>query len=203
MTTEAQEREALRSLVAGLVPFDEREAADRDDVLAWIGSGADLYRRMPPDVPPKHLVTYFLPYDQPTDQVFLVDHRKAQRRLPPGGHVEPRERPWATVAREAYEELQTAARSHPLWPTELPLFVTVTQTIGPHVHTDATLWFPLALDPGQSITPDPGEFAGWGWYPRADVITWPTETTDPQLGRFLIKLGRLRTATAGGPVRVG
>lgn len=203
MTTVAQEREALRKLVAGLVPFDDREAADRDDVLAWISSGAELYRRIPPDVPPKHLVTYFLPYDEPTDRVFLVDHRKARRRLPPGGHVEPRERPWTTVAREAEEELRAVARPHPLWPTERPLFVTVTQTVGPQAHTDATLWFLLALDPGQPITPDPGEFAGWDWYPCADVIAWPTERTDPQLGRFLAKLGRLRSATAGRPAHVG
>jgi 8-oxo-dGTP diphosphatase len=193
VTTVGQEREALRSLVAELVPFDDREAADRDDVLAWIGSGAELYRRTPPDVPPKHLVTYFLPYDEPTDRVFLVDHRKARRRLPPGGHVEPRERPWATVVREAEEELRAVARPHPLWPTERPLFVSVTQTVGPQVHTDATLWFPLALDRGQPITPDPGEFAGWGWYPRTDVMAWPVQRTDPQLGRFLTKLRRLRT----------
>ncbi|MEV6927103.1 NUDIX domain-containing protein [Dactylosporangium sp. NPDC051485] len=203
MTIVLDDRAALRAMIAALVPFDDREAADRADVLAWIDAGADLYRRVPPDVPPKHLVTYFPPYHEPTDRVFLVDHRKARRRLPPGGHVEPREGPWTTVIREADEELQTVARPHPLCPAGQPLFLTVTQTVGPHVHSDVTLWFPLMLDAGEPITPDPGEFTGWGWYPRAEVIAWPAECTDPQLARFLTKLGRLRTTTATGVVDVG
>lgn len=84
-----------------------------------------------------------------------------------------------------------------------PLFVTVTQTVGPHVHTDVTLWFPMALDPEQPITPDPGEFTGWGWYPRAEALTWPAERTDPQLSRFLTKLGRARATTAAGAADAG
>lgn len=138
MTT-TPDRESLRRLVTGLVPLDEREAADRDDVLAWIDSGVELYRRVPPDVPPKHLVTYFLPYDERTDRVFLVDHRKARRLLPPGGHVEPGEDPWDTVVREAHEELGILARPHPLTAEQSPLFLTVTATVGPHRHLDATL----------------------------------------------------------------
>ncbi|MFG2042134.1 NUDIX domain-containing protein [Dactylosporangium sp. NPDC048998] len=203
MTTASGDRQALRDLVAGLIPVDEREAADRDDVLAWIDTGAELYRRVPPDVPGKHLVTYFLPYDEHTDRVFLVNHRKARRLLPPGGHVEPAERPWGTVMREADEELGAVARPHPLWPTERPLFVTVTQTVGHRSHTDATLWFPLLLASDQPITPDSGEFAGWGWYPRAEVIAWPAERTDPHLGRFLGKFGRLRNTAAEGAAHVG
>lgn len=137
--TAMDERRALRALVAALVPFDEREAADRDDVLGWIDGGADLYRRTPPDQPPKHLVTYFLPYDRTTDALFLVAHRKAKRWLPPGGHVEPDEPPWQTVLREADEELRIHARPHPLAAPRRPVFLTVTDTVGPHQHTDATL----------------------------------------------------------------
>lgn len=181
--------DAVRDLVAGLVPFDDHEAADRDDVLAWIDGGADLYRRVPPDVPPKHLVTYFPPYHEPTDRVFLVDHRKAGRLLPPG-HVEPGEHPWATVVREAGEELQAFAVAHPLWPDGRPLFVTVTCTVGAGVHTDVTLWFLLALNPATLVRPDRGEFTGWGWYPRTQVAAWPAGRADPELPRFLGKIGQ-------------
>jgi hypothetical protein len=87
VTTVRDERTALRNLIAGLVPFADREAADRDDVLAWIDAGTELYRRVPPDTPPKHLVTYFLPYDGATGLLFLVAHRKAGRWLPPGVHL--------------------------------------------------------------------------------------------------------------------
>ena len=203
MTIVLDDRAALRSMLAALVPFDDREAADRADVLAWIDTGADLYRQRAPDVPPQHLVTYFPPYHEPTDRVFLVDHRKAGRRLPPGGHVEPWEGPWATVVREADEELQTVARPHPVCPAEQPLFLTVTQTVGPHVHTDVTLWFALLLDPEEPITPDPGEFTGWGWYPCTEVVAWPAERTDPHLARFLTKLRRLRTIDAEAATHAG
>ena len=80
------ERRAVHDLVAGIQPYDEREAADRGDALGWIAGDADIYRRVAPADPPKHLVTYFLPYHAGTDAVFLVAHRKAGLWLPPGGH---------------------------------------------------------------------------------------------------------------------
>ena len=203
LETVSGDRRALHQLVTGVEPVDEREAADRADVLAWIAGGAELYRRVPPADPPKHLVTYFLPYHAGTDTVFLVEHRKAGLWLPPGGHVEPGEDPWDTVVREAQEELGVTASPHPLTPHRRPLFVTVTQTVGPHSHLDATLWWILDLDPAQRVVPDPGEFSDWGWHFRGDVTGWPTGRTDPELGRFLTKVADHRSATggSGGDVR--
>jgi hypothetical protein len=80
------ERRAVHDLVTGIQPYDEREAADRGDVLAWIAGAAEIYRRGAPADPPKPLVTYFLPYHTGTDAVFLVAHRKALW-LPPGVHL--------------------------------------------------------------------------------------------------------------------
>jgi 8-oxo-dGTP diphosphatase len=186
------ERRAVHDLVGGIQPYDEREAADRSDALDWIAGDADIYRRVAPADPPKHLVTYFLPYHAETDAVFLVAHRKAGRWLPPGGHVEPGEGPWTTVVREAEEELKVVARPHPLWPGKRPLFISVTQTVGQRSHTDVTLFYLLALDPRQPVTADPGEFSDWGWFPRTEVAAWPAGRTDPEFGRFLAKLDRQR-----------
>jgi len=61
--------------------------------LAWIDSGAPLWRTEAPATPDPHLVTYFLPFDAARDRLLLVDHRKAGLWLPPGGHVEPGEDP--------------------------------------------------------------------------------------------------------------
>jgi hypothetical protein len=56
------------------------------------------------------------------------------------------------------------------------------------------LFYLLDLDPGQPITADSGEFSDWRWFPRSVVAAWPVERTDPELGRFLAKLDRQRTA---------
>jgi 8-oxo-dGTP pyrophosphatase MutT (NUDIX family) len=193
-------RQHLTGLISDIVAFDDQEARHRADVLDWIAGGADLYRLDGPAVPPMHLVSYFLPYHFDTDQVFLVDHRKARRLLPPGGHLEEGETPWEAVQREAYEELAVAAR--PLAACgERPVFVTVTE-VGPHVHQDVSLWHVLALDPDQPVTPDPAEFAGSGWFDRTDVAGWPAGRSDPHMSRFLAKLAQLPGVTpACGPVR--
>ncbi|MER7006520.1 NUDIX domain-containing protein [Dactylosporangium sp. NPDC000555] len=202
--TIADERTALRNLVAGMAPFDEREANDRALVLAWIDRGGELYRRVPPDEPPQHLVTYFLPHDVGQDLLFLVAHRKAGRWLPPGGHVEPGETPWATVLREADEELAVIANPHPLIPAREPLFLTVTETVGPGQHTDCTLWFLIDLHPNDPMAPDPGEFSDAGWFPRTEVAGWPAERTDPQMARALAKLdAHIHAARAAGSGHAG
>jgi 8-oxo-dGTP pyrophosphatase MutT (NUDIX family) len=185
------QRGALHALVAAIEPVDEREAADRADVLAWIASGAELYRRVPPADPPKHLVTYFLPYHADTDMVFLVAHRKAGRWLPPGGHVEPGEPPWDTVVREAREELQVAARPHPLTPERRPVFLTAALTVGAHSHLDCTLWYLLDLAPDTPVIADADEFDGSAWFTRQTVTGWPAGQTDPHLHRFLTKVEQL------------
>jgi 8-oxo-dGTP diphosphatase len=193
--TVSGDRRALHELVSGIDPVDEREAADRADVLAWIAGGAELYRRVPPADPPKHLVTYFLPYHAGTDSVFLVEHRKSGLRLPPGGHVEPGEPPWDTVVREASEELRVVAQPHPLTPDRRPVFLTVTPTVGPNSHLDCTLWYLISLTPDTPIVADPAEFDGCAWYPRRAVADWPAGQTDPHLRRFLTKVQQLTAAT--------
>ena len=95
----------MARIVAAIEPFDEVERSHQADVLAWLDSTPDVYRRVKPATPPRHLVSYAVPADPRNGNVFLVDHRLAGLRLPPGGHVEPGEEPAATAQREAREEL--------------------------------------------------------------------------------------------------
>lgn len=95
----------LESVIAAITPFDAIEAAHQADALDWLDSTNDIYRRVKPATPPKHLVSYVLLADPGDGSVFLVDHRLSGLWLPAGGHVEPFEDPLTTARREAREEL--------------------------------------------------------------------------------------------------
>jgi 8-oxo-dGTP diphosphatase len=173
-------RADVRLEVASIQPFDEQEEMHRADALAWIDSGAPLFRTSKPAVPPKHLVSYFAVVDG--HDILLVDHKIAQLWLPPGGHVEPEEHPRETVKRELREELGFAA-GHDI--TE-PLMITCTTTGGlTPGHTDVSLWYVVTAPRNQPINYDEHEFHGLRWFRYSEV---PLHRSDPHLARFLAKL---------------
>lgn len=174
-------RAAIRSEVASIQPFDEQEASHQRDALAWIDSGAPLFRILKPATPPRHLVSYFAVIDG--REILLVDHKSAQLWLPPGGHVEPGEHPRDTVQRELREELGLAA-GHDI---AEPLMITCTTTVGLTAgHIDVSLWYVIKAARTQPVTYDEHEFAGIRWFPYSNV---PFYRSDPHLARFLAKLG--------------
>jgi 8-oxo-dGTP diphosphatase len=68
---------AVYELVCALAPADDVEADHRRHVMRWLESTDDVYRRVKPATPPRHLVSYVVPVD-PTDcSVLLVDHVNA------------------------------------------------------------------------------------------------------------------------------
>ena len=176
-------------------PFDQREAADQADILRWVASGQPLFRTVPPDTPPKHLVVYFIPVDIPSNidipsntasrGLLLGDHRKSGLWLPPGGHVEDGEDPRQAVTREAREELGIEAGCA----DDKPFFLTVTPTIGANRHLDVSLWFVLPVARHQEqITPDPREFKSVRWFAVDVQRAWPADRYDPEMHRFAAKL---------------
>ena len=175
-------RSDLHSLVAAIVPLDGREEADVADTLAWIDSGAPLWRTAKPATPPRHLVSYFLLVDG--EHVLLVDHINAELWLPAGGHVEPGEHPWATVRREAREELGIECDPAP----GQHLVLSISQTVGRTAsHTDVSLWYVLQGDRSGALSWDAGEFRSIAWFHRDHL---PLHRSDPHMARFLRKLGR-------------
>jgi 8-oxo-dGTP pyrophosphatase MutT (NUDIX family) len=173
-------RQAIFRHVLSIVPFDDLEHAHRDDALAWIEQGHDLFRIAKPATPPKHLVSYFVLLDG--EYVLLVDHIKAQLWLPTGGHVEPGEHPKATVQREILEELGiTADFAH-----DEPIMLTVTEIAGLTAgHTDVSLWYALKGDRTKSLVFDKDEFHTVHWFHRDDI---PFGKSDPHMRRFMQKL---------------
>ena len=179
-------RSRIADLVRNVQPFDTREAADQAGILDWVASGAQLFRTVPPDTPPKHLVVYFIPVDAAQRCLLLGDHRKSGLWLPPGGHVEDGEDPRAAVVREADEELGIVAQSV----DDRPFFLTVTPTNDASSHLDVDLWFVLQVKREVRLTPDPREFKSARWFGLDDQRDWPSDRYDPEMGRFAAKLGQ-------------
>lgn len=162
-------------------PLDAAEKAHLEDAIAWVESGAPLFRTAKPAIPPKHLVSYFAIVDD--GNILLVDHKNAQLWLPSGGHVEPEEDPRVTVVRELKEELGLDVDVQNIGP---PTMITVTETVGlASGHTDVSLWYVVQGDRSATLQFDESEFNEVRWFP---FLQAPLQRSDPHLGRFLAKL---------------
>lgn len=191
MSADLGSRRAVRALVACIDPFDDIEQGHRSDTLAWIDSGAPLWRTAKPATPPTHLVAYSVLIDPIKQQVLLVDHRSAGLWLPTGGHIDQEEDPAAAAGRELTEELGIEARPLPAIGAG-PLMVTVATTVGgAEPHEDVSLWYGFAASVDTPLTPDPREFADVAWWPIDAVSHGLATRFDPNIPRFLAKLGRL------------
>lgn len=172
----------VHEIVASIHPFDTLEQHHIRDTLLWIEGGAPLFRIQKPDVPHKHLVSYFVLFDEAAHHILLVDHKKAGLWLPSGGHVEIDEHPMDTVKRECMEELGI----RPEFWTPDPIFLTSTLTVGLTAgHTDVSLWYVLRGNVKTSYAFDHEEFHDIRWFPM-DAI--PYASSDPHMRRFVEKL---------------
>ncbi|MFF3609821.1 NUDIX hydrolase [Streptomyces sp. NPDC002463] len=192
-----QPRAHLLGLVGAIEPWDALERAHLNTATQWIAGGAPVYRVHKPDVPSMHLVSYFVVLDDARGQLLLVAHRKAGLWLPPGGHVEPGEDPWAAVVRECREELGIEAVPSPIT-GELPLFLTVTRTRGEGVHTDVSLWYVLHADADTITAYDRDEFDAIRWLTPGQLLEEPDDLLDPHMHRFTRKLEHARAASRLG-----
>ena len=177
---------AVARLVAGIVAGEEREADDLRSTARWLSRTDDVFRRIKPAVPERHLVSYVIPIDPRTGRVLLGEHLNAGLWLPPGGHVEVDEHPAVTAAREAVEELGIEPAGHL---RDRPVFLSVTETVGiDHGHTDVSLWFLLRLDEHEALNIDSREFRSARWWSPDEIRATDPNAFDPALDRALTKL---------------
>lgn len=163
-------------------PLDELEDQHIKTSIEWIKSGTSIFRIQKPDIPPKHLVSYFVFLDPLQEKLLLVDHKKAQLWLPAGGHVEVDEHPRITVSRECREELGIEA----IFWQDNPLFLTSTITVGLTAgHTDVSLWYILQGQENVTLSYDKEEFNSIRWFHLDEI---PYEKSDPHMKRFVTKL---------------
>lgn len=175
-------RERIHHIISSIIPYDDVEQKHINDTCRWIESGEPIFRVQKPDVPNKHLVSYFVLFDDVHQKILLCDHKKALLWLPSGGHVEIDEDPKTTVERECLEELNVTAD----FLSPHPLFLTSTLTVGITAgHTDVSLWYVLKGDSNKAYEFDKEEFNDIGWFHLNDV---PYEKSDPHMKRFIQKL---------------
>lgn len=155
-------------------PLDAREAASMAALVDRLGWPIDPFSEW---ADPCHV----------TASAFLVSargvvlhrHRRLDRWLQPGGHLDPGEAPLAAAVREAAEE--TGLTGSPIDPR--PFHIDVHP--GPRGHTHYDLRYLLAAPP-EDPRPGPGESEDVGWYPLAAAI----ERADPDLAGVLAALTR-------------
>lgn len=175
-----ESRAVIRRELESIRPLDALERQHKSEALAWVDSGAPLFRTAKPATPPRHLVSYFAVVDG--ESILLVDHKNAQLWLPPGGHVEQGEHPRDTVARELREELGFA----PAHEIAEPLMLTCTTTVGlTSGHTDVSLWYVVFAARSQAMAYDAQEFDSIKWFGFSEA---PLDRSDPHLERFIRKL---------------
>lgn len=179
-----ESHKTAHQIISSLKPFDQTEKLHIELSLKWIEQAPEIFRIEKPATPSMHLVSYFTLLDFKTNNILLVDHKKANLWLPPGGHVEPQEHPKITVQREAKEELDIEANFF----LQDPLFLTVS-TIPEDTlpHTDVSLWYILRGNQDHVYNFDKREFHQIRWFPIQDI---PWEKSDPHLQRFIQKLSQ-------------
>ncbi len=175
-------KKQICSLIKGIKPFDPIEQTQIKETLQWMESGSPIFRIQKPNVPDKHLVSYFILLDPSCKKVLLVDHKLAKLWLPSGGHVEIDEDPKVTVKRECLEELNIEAD----FLMNDPIFLTTTLT-NSHIsqHMDVSLWYVLKGDSQATYQFDTNEFHGIRWYHFDEI---PYAKSDPNMKRFIEKL---------------
>ena len=183
----AETKSAIRGDIASITLYDRLEKEQIADALAWIDSGANIFRIEAPDKPPKHLVAYFVLIDPEHQSMLLGDHIKAQLWLPSGGHVALNELPSETVRREAEEELHMPAVF--LNGRLTPFFLTQAQTVGlVPGHIDVSLWYLLRGNMHLALNFDRREFADMAWFSFQEILDSHPAIFDPHMQRFTKKL---------------
>jgi 8-oxo-dGTP pyrophosphatase MutT (NUDIX family) len=116
--------------------------------------------------PVTHFCVYFFPFNPVAKQVFLVHHKKANKWIPPGGHINKGENLWQALNREISEELGVSEyfKEQPI-----PFLLTITpinQSFTCKEHFD--VWFLLKTN-GADFQVNAREFYNTGWFSRADA----------------------------------
>ncbi len=179
------QRDVIYNIINAINVFDDLEHIHKNKSLAWVNSCSGFYRIKKPNIPPMHLVCYFVVLNKDKNKILLGHHKAAKCWLPSGGHLEINEHPNDAVKRECLEELGIEAD----FIIEAPIFLTVTDVHDKDItHTDVTFWYILQLDENIKINQCEQEFHAFEWFPFESLAQIKT---DPHMQRFIEKLKKV------------
>lgn len=126
--------------IALINPVDVLEAQDIQETLEWLKKSPELHK---PFNMQRHLGVLSMMLSQDRKETFLINHKKAQKWLPPGGHVDKGLTLQQAIELEIQEELQ----AEPIFISPHPFLLTQTLTTGLNAgHIDVTSWFIMEGD---------------------------------------------------------
>lgn len=110
---------------------------------------------------PLHYCSFFLPFDQAKNKIYLCHHIKADDWIPPGGHIEVGETPSDAAIREMQEELSVDIKKPQLEAWNLSVKPINRPESGCMAHYD--VWHLVHLSE-QDFDFDPREYYEAGWF---------------------------------------
>jgi len=165
-------------------PLDAAETLAVADLQGLLAGREDPFSR---GTLPRHITASALVFDPQRSLLLLHLHRRLERWLQPGGHVEAGERPEDAALRETHEE--TGVEVH--HPPSGPSIVHLDEHAGPDAHVHLDLRYLLLAD-SEAPTLTSGEHTGRGpgatlrWVPLPEAAA----LSDASLARAVEALRR-------------
>lgn len=174
----------LRTLLEGHVPADAGEAQHLEQMRGAVRSlSAPLSRAQAG----AHFTASAVVVTPEGDRVAMLHHRKLDRWLQPGGHIEPEDAGDLLQAsmREAREETGCEVGPHPLAPLPLDVdahVIPARRDEGEHTHLDVR--FLLVATSAEALAHDPNESRAIQWFGWDEALA---RADDAALVRMLTK----------------
>lgn len=164
----AEIRASYIEAIQTIKPHDELERNDLEKTLEWLRSASALNK---PHNMDEHLGVLAILLSLDRLHTYLLNHKKAQLWLPPGGHVDLGKKLHECAVDETREELGI---EEPKLITETPIFLTRTLTQGKNAgHIDVTSWYVLEAHRDAIVQIQEKEASESGWVEITTLLKTP------------------------------